>query len=237
MSNETVDSLGVKPLYRVVKVQRLGALSFHTFIDHWRKEGRLLAQLLWGTFALNVFALVIPLYMNAIYSRVIPAQADASLWVLSLGTLLAFGLEYLFRIERAKVMVGLSRSIRSDIEPQVVDQLVRAPLSRTTDWGIATLNGLTGWAKARSLFWSLAASSVLDLLFCVLFFAVIAIVAGWLVFGETITGGFAIAMVLVMAGLALVNLPRSGRAGPGREAPAGTARDASDRNSSPTCRS
>ncbi|QIE25256.1 ATP-binding cassette domain-containing protein [Caballeronia sp. SBC2] len=172
----------VKPLYRVVKVQRLGALSFHTFINHWRKEGRLLAQLLWGTFALNLFALVIPLYMNAIYSRVIPAQADASLWVLSFGALLAFGLEYLFRMERAKVMVGLSRSIRSHIEPQVVDQLVRAPLSRTTDWGMATLNGLTGWAKARSLFWSLAASSVLDLLFCVLFFAVIAIVAGWLVF-------------------------------------------------------
>jgi ATP-binding cassette subfamily C protein LapB len=174
-------SVGAKPLYRVVKIQRLGALSFRTFIDHWRKEGRLLAQLLWGTLALNIFALVIPLYMNAIYSRVIPAQADASLWVLSIGTLLAFGLEYLFRVERAKVMVGLSRSVRSDIEPQIVDQLVRAPLSRTTDWGLATLNGLTGWAKARSLFWSLAASSAIDILFCALFFIVIAIVAGWLV--------------------------------------------------------
>jgi ATP-binding cassette, subfamily C, bacterial LapB len=172
---------GVKPLYRVVKIQRLGALSFRTFIDHWRKEGRLLAQLLWGTLALNVFALVIPLYMNAIYSRVIPAQADASLWVLSIGTLLAFGLEYLFRVERAKVMVGLSRSVRGNIEPQIVDQLVRAPLSRATDWGTATLNGLTGWAKARSLFWSLAASSVIDILFCALFFVVVAIVAGWLV--------------------------------------------------------
>jgi ATP-binding cassette subfamily C protein LapB len=155
--------------YRVVKVQRRGALSFHTFIDHWRKEGRLLAQLMWGTLALNIFALVIPLYMNAIYSRVIPAQADASLWVLSLGTLIAFGLEYLFRVERAKLMVGLSRSIRGDIEPQVVDQLVRAPLSRKTDWGVATMNGLTGWAKARSLFWSLASSSVIDLLFCALY--------------------------------------------------------------------
>ncbi|MGX7004765.1 ATP-binding cassette domain-containing protein [Caballeronia sp. KNU42] len=176
----------IRPLYRVVKVQRLGALSFHTFISHWRKEGKLLAQLLWGTFALNLFALVIPLYMNAIYSRVIPAQADASLWVLSFGALLVFGVEYLFRMERSKVMVGMSRSIRSDIEPQVVDQLVRAPLSRTTEWGMATLNGLTGWAKARSLFWSLVASSALDVLFCVLFcvlfFAVIAIVAGWLVF-------------------------------------------------------
>ena len=182
LSASAANPATVKPLYRVVKVQRLGALSFQTFISHWRKEGKLLAQLLWGTFALNLFALVIPLYMNAIYSRVIPAQADASLWVLSFGALLAFGVEYLFRMERSKVMVGLSRSIRSDIEPQVVDQLVRAPLTRTTEWGTATLNGLTGWAKARSLFWSLAASSALDVLFCVLFFAVIAIVAGWLVF-------------------------------------------------------
>ncbi|MFM0151224.1 ATP-binding cassette domain-containing protein [Paraburkholderia sediminicola] len=171
-----------KSLYRVVKVERLAALSLKTFIEHWRQEGRLLVQLLWGTFALNVFALVIPLYMNAIYSRVIPAQADASLWVLSLGAMLAFGLEYLFRVERAKLMVGLSRSVRSDMEPQIVDQLVRAPLSRSTDWGLATLTGLQGWGKARSLFWSLASSSVLDLLFCGLYFIVIALVAGWLVF-------------------------------------------------------
>jgi drug/metabolite transporter (DMT)-like permease len=32
--------------------------------------------------------------------------------------------------------------------------------------------------------------------------------AGWLVFGERITGGFALAITLVVAGLALVNWPR-----------------------------
>ena len=37
---------------------------------------------------------------------------------------------------------------------------------------------------------------------------VVGVFAGWLVFGETITGGFALAIALVLAGLALVNWPR-----------------------------
>jgi drug/metabolite transporter (DMT)-like permease len=36
----------------------------------------------------------------------------------------------------------------------------------------------------------------------------VGVLAGWLVFGETVTWGFALAIVLVLAGLALVNWPR-----------------------------
>ena len=36
----------------------------------------------------------------------------------------------------------------------------------------------------------------------------VGVLAGWLVFGETITGAFALAIALVLAGLALVNWPR-----------------------------
>lgn len=36
----------------------------------------------------------------------------------------------------------------------------------------------------------------------------VGVFAGWLVFGETITAGFALAIALVVAGLALVNWPR-----------------------------
>jgi len=41
---------------------------------------------------------------------------------------------------------------------------------------------------------------------------VVGVFAGWLVFGETITGAFALAIALVLAGLALVNWPRNRRA-------------------------
>ena len=37
---------------------------------------------------------------------------------------------------------------------------------------------------------------------------IVGVFAGWLVFGETITPGFALAIILVIAGLALVNWPR-----------------------------
>jgi drug/metabolite transporter (DMT)-like permease len=39
--------------------------------------------------------------------------------------------------------------------------------------------------------------------------------AGWLVFGETLSWGFSLAIALVIAGLALVNWPRSRRAASG----------------------
>ena len=46
----------------------------------------------------------------------------------------------------------------------------------------------------------------------------VGVFAGWLVFGETVTAAFALAIVLVLAGLALVNWPRraASRAGPAR---------------------
>ena len=39
----------------------------------------------------------------------------------------------------------------------------------------------------------------------------VGVLAGWLVFGETVTWGFALAIVFVLAGLALVNWPRGSR--------------------------
>jgi len=43
----------------------------------------------------------------------------------------------------------------------------------------------------------------------------VGVLAGWLVFGETLTWGFSLAIVLVLAGLTLVNWPRSRSQAPG----------------------
>ena len=61
-------------------------------------------------------------------------------------------------------------------------------------------------------FWTLTRYAVAQLSAFTFITPLVGVLAGWLVFGETITGGFAIAIVLVMAGLALVNWPHSGRA-------------------------
>ena len=60
-------------------------------------------------------------------------------------------------------------------------------------------------------FWTLTRYAAAQLSAFTFVSPVVGVFAGWLVFGETITGGFALAIVLVLAGLALVNWPRGGR--------------------------
>ena len=62
-------------------------------------------------------------------------------------------------------------------------------------------------------FWTLTRYAVAELSAFTFITTLVGVLASWLVFGETITGGFALAIVLVIAGLALVNWPRSRHAG------------------------
>ncbi len=57
-------------------------------------------------------------------------------------------------------------------------------------------------------FWVLTRYVVAQLSAFTFISPLVGVFAGWLVFGETITGGFALALGLVLAGLALVNWPR-----------------------------
>ena len=61
-------------------------------------------------------------------------------------------------------------------------------------------------------FWTLMRYAVAELSAFTFITPLVGVLAGWLVFGETLTWGFSLAIVLVIAGLALVNWPRGARA-------------------------
>ena len=58
-------------------------------------------------------------------------------------------------------------------------------------------------------FWTLVRYSASELSAFIFITPLVGVLAGWLVFGETMTRGFALAIALVLAGLALVNWPRA----------------------------
>jgi drug/metabolite transporter (DMT)-like permease len=60
-------------------------------------------------------------------------------------------------------------------------------------------------------FWTLTRYAVAQLSAFTFITPLVGVFAGWLVFGETLTWGFSLAIVLVIAGLALVNWPRGRR--------------------------
>jgi drug/metabolite transporter (DMT)-like permease len=61
-------------------------------------------------------------------------------------------------------------------------------------------------------FWTLTRYAVAELSAFTFITPLVGVLAGWLVFGETLNWGFSLAIVLVIAGLALVNWPRGRRA-------------------------
>jgi drug/metabolite transporter (DMT)-like permease len=61
-------------------------------------------------------------------------------------------------------------------------------------------------------FWTLTRYAVAELSAFTFVTPLVGVLAGWLVFGETLSWGFSLAIVLVIAGLALVNWPRGRRA-------------------------
>jgi drug/metabolite transporter (DMT)-like permease len=61
-------------------------------------------------------------------------------------------------------------------------------------------------------FWTLVRYSAAELSAFIFITPLVGVLAGWLVFGETLSWGFSVAIVLVLAGLALVNWPRGRRA-------------------------
>jgi drug/metabolite transporter (DMT)-like permease len=60
-------------------------------------------------------------------------------------------------------------------------------------------------------FWTLTRYAVAELSAFTFITPPVGVLAGWLVFGETLSWGFSLAIVLVIAGLALVNWPRGAR--------------------------
>lgn len=168
-------------LYRVVPRQTFAALGWREFRQAALSDSRLLKEIGLATCVINTFALVIPLYMNAIYDRVLPAQAEMSLWVLSMGVLLCLGLEYLLRAERCRALTRLADEFQTGCLPQLAHWISRAPLSQALEWGNGTVRGLAALSRLRSLYWSLVGSSVVDLSFTVVYLAIVAWMGGLIV--------------------------------------------------------
>lgn len=168
-------------VYRVVPAHSLEKLGWKQIRASSLDDSGTLNKVLWSTLLINVFALVIPLYMNAIYDRVMPAQASMSLWVLSLGVVVCIGLELLLRGDRSKALGRLANQLQYGMEPGLISRLSRTPLTAELGWGQAGVEALAAWSRLRSLYWSIVSSTLVDVAFTLLFLVIIAWIGGVIV--------------------------------------------------------
>lgn len=149
-------------------------------------ERRPFVQMLLASALLNLCALAIPLYMRAIYDRVVPNLAIESLWALSIGVVLVLVFELLLKKIKARFVEAVATRVGQAVQHRAVVAVLRAR-APTAGMGFgAMLTGLRDLEQLSLLVPNAIATFCVDLPFVVLLFTLIAAIGGFTVIGPVI---------------------------------------------------
>lgn len=152
----------------------------HWFWSEIAKERRRFGPVLMATLLINLLAIALPLFSMNVYDRVIPNRAQATLWVLALGVLVAFAVEYALRRARTNVLDEIGREMDIRLSQKIYSKILSAPLAERKGHTGNLVARVSEYAMVRDFFASTTIVLVVDMAFLVLFVALIAYIAGWL---------------------------------------------------------
>tara|TARA_R110002096_G_scaffold309403_4_gene504076 strand:+ start:119537 stop:121735 length:2199 start_codon:yes stop_codon:yes gene_type:complete len=162
-------------------------------------------ELLWMTFLLNVFALLVPLFIMTVYDQVIPSQNGVTLLYLVIGITVAIGSEIALRVHRSKFVSYIGARVENIVATATFEKLLGLPSIMTESAPIGTqVSRLKEFDIIKGLFSSTLVNVVLELPFVFIFIAVIAAIGGYLAL-------IPVAMMLLFFIIAAIMIPATKR--------------------------
>lgn len=143
----------------------------------WQRR-RVFGEALAASVLINVLALAISLYTMQVYNRVIPNQGFDTLWVLSVGVLVAIGLEFLLRAVRSLAIDRASGAIDRDLSDWFFARLLGIRMEARPQSVGSLAAQVKGLEHLRGALTSAPTFVLVDAPFGVLFMAVIFVIAG-----------------------------------------------------------
>lgn len=131
------------------------------------------------TFATNVLALFIPLFIMMVYDKVVAARSPVTLGYLAAGIGLVILLDSALRMIRARLLAYVGARIDVILSVAAFRQILHLPLGMTENAPIGgQMARVKQFESIREFFIGPLATVVLDLPFVFLFIALIAVIAG-----------------------------------------------------------
>ena len=132
--------------------------------------------------AINLLVLAVPLYINRIYSSVLPQKAGDSLLVITLLLLAVLVVDVMLKAGRAWVLSWLGASQEHRLRLNAIRALLAAPLGVAESKSInERLNQIRAATQLRSVFEQQWLVRRIDVPFAVVYLLVLALIGGWLV--------------------------------------------------------
>jgi ATP-binding cassette, subfamily C, bacterial LapB len=179
-AGQALHILGNANLRQGDDVGKVAALRGHWFWSELYKLRREFYPVLWAAFLINLLAFALPLFTMNVYDRIIPNRAISSLWVLAVGVVLAFAVEFALRMARSGLLDELGRKLDLKLSEKIFGKLINIPLAeRAGDTG-RLARRVSEYEMVRDFFASTTLTLLVDFAFMIVFVAMIAVLAGWL---------------------------------------------------------
>lgn len=162
-------------------------------------------QVIIATFLINILALISSLYVMNVYDRVIPNQAYATLWVLSIGVVLAILFEFIAKTLRGHLTDIAGKKADLIISSMLFRRVMALRMQEKPMSSGSYANNLRDFESVREFLTSASLLTLVDLPFLLLFITVIALVAGKL----AIIPAIIIPLVIIVGLLAQIPLAKA----------------------------
>ena len=131
-----------------------------------------------AAFIVNTLALASPLFIMSVYDRVVPNGAIASLVALAIGMIIAITFDFILRTVRSRIIDMTGKKIDVVLAANIFEHVQSVKMAqRPPSVGILA-NQLRDFEAVREFFTSGTVVAATDLLFAVLFIAVLFMIAG-----------------------------------------------------------
>lgn len=137
------------------------------------------AKLMLQTFAINILALSVPVFIMSVYDKAIGAKSPTTLFYFLAGLLILLGVEMLLRAMRGRAVAFLGARFESVVTISVFQHLLHLPVAMTQSATIsAQITRLKQFGGIRELFVGQLGNAILDLPFAIIFVAAIFAIGG-----------------------------------------------------------
>lgn len=171
------------------------------FRDAILRRKRMIAEATIATVVINLLALVTSIYSMQVYDRVIPRSSFSTLWVLSIGMMLAQLFDFLIRNTRSNMVDREASEIDAEVSEYFFARMQAVRLD-TRPGGVGTMAAqIRGLEQVRSIMASASLFVLADLPFAIIFIVVMAMIGGNTVLVPLVTFPLAILLAVVFSRL------------------------------------
>ena len=158
------------------------AVQRHWFWSAILEQAPVYRDVLWAALLINLFALVMPLFSMNVYDRVVPNNAIDTLWVLALGILLVFAMDFMVRLLRGHFIDLAGARIDVKLSATIMERVLGMRLEGKPASVGSFASNLRSFESVRDFIASSSVAALVDFPFALVFLLVILWISWPLVF-------------------------------------------------------